>query len=100
LSRERVMTMSEDLKRMRERRAELKPVAQIIPNQIHVFDNRIYEESKTEVWVFGILKKQLKELGVSILKTHNFNGDWGFLMTVADGEKVKVAYPKKKVGDE
>ena len=63
--------------------------ARVVPQRIHVFDNRIYEESKTQVWVFGILKKQLIELGVTILESHNFNADWGFLMSIEDGEKVK-----------
>jgi len=93
-----VSTMEEDLRRMRGRKSP-KRVACIIPKQIHVFDNRIYEESKTEVWVFGILKKQLITLGVTIIKTHNYNGDWGFLMTVEDGEKVREAYPKDEVSE-
>ena len=86
-------TMFEDLKTMAERTPP-KRVARIIPQRHHVFDNRIYEESKTEVWVFGILKKQLLELGVTIIKSKNYNGTWGFLMTVEDGEKVREAYPK------
>ena len=68
--------------------------ARITPKKIHLHDNRIYEDSKTEVWVSGLLKKQLKELNVTILKTHNFDGDWGFLMSVADGELVQKKYPK------
>ena len=80
--------------------AEKKRTARIVPQRIHVFDNRIYEDSKTHVWVFGILKKQLHALNVNIIKQRNHNADWGFLMTVEDGEKVREAYPKEKVGDE
>jgi len=71
-----------------------KKIARITPQRINVFDNKIWKDSETEVWVFGILKKQLIELGVTIIKTHNYNAEWGFLMSVADGERVKEAYPK------
>ena len=91
-----VSTMEEDIRRTGERMAKVRRVARITPNMINVFDNRIYEESKTEAWVFGILKKQLIDLGVTIIKTHNYNGDWGFLMTVEDAEKVRNAYPQEK----
>lgn len=68
-----------------------KRIARIIPQTL--WDHNIpVGDSTTEVWVFGILKRQLKELDVTIIRTKNYQGDWGFLMTVADGEKVKEVY--------
>ena len=71
---------------------EKKRKARLIPQRIHVFDNRVYKDNETEVWVFGILKKQLTELGVIIIESHNFNAEWGFLMSIEDGEKVKEMF--------
>ena len=73
-------------------------VARIIPQTIWA-NNSPVGDSKTEVWVFGILKKQLLILDVTIIKQRNYNADWGFLMTVEDGEKVRAAYPKEKVSE-
>ena len=64
----------------------------IRPQRIHVFDNAIYKDSETEVWVFQIKKKELLALGVTILKSKNFNATWGFLMSIEDGEKVKEKF--------
>jgi len=67
--------------------------ASIVPNRIHIYDNTIYEDSKTESWVFGILKKQLIESGVTILKIKNFNGNWGFLLSNKDANMILTMYP-------
>ena len=70
----------------------------ILTEWARIFPNM---DSKTEVWVYGILKKNLQALGVTILKTENYQGNWHFLMSVADGEIVRESYPNpyKKVGE-
>ena len=72
--------------------------ARIVEHQ-HTKDNNTWISSLTQVWVFGILKKQLNDLGVVIIRSRNFNGDWAFLMSVADGEKVQAVYPKPTYKD-
>ena len=68
-----------------------KRVARIVPQTIWK-NNISIGTSKTKVWVFGILKKRLLELGVKILRIHNYQGDWGFLMSAVDGEIVRQHY--------
>ena len=72
--------------------------ARIVPHQA-TKDNTIWTDSLTQVWVFGILKKQLNDLGVVIIRSRNFNGDWGFLISKADGDRVQEAYPIPKYKD-
>ena len=64
----------------------------IRPQRINVFDNAVWKDSDTKVWVFQIKKKDLLALGVTILKSKNFNATWGFLMSKEDGEKVKEKF--------
>jgi len=59
-------------------------------------------DNTKEVWVYGVLKKNLNALSITILKTQNHQGTWHFLMSVADGEIVRKAYPnpyKEKVSE-
>ena len=67
--------------------------ARILPHEMIDQNGLTVINEPNEVWVFGILKKQLFDLKVKILETRNFRGDWGFRMSKQDGNKVLEAYP-------
>lgn len=72
----------------------MKRWARIIPHKMVNQNGLTVIDEPNEVWVFGILKKQLLDLRIRILETRNFGGDWGFRMNKDDANIVAKKYPE------